>query len=116
METTTITSTPVSLTDSAVRALKEIILEQSIPQGLGLRVGVKGGGCSGLSYIMGFDAAKENDEEFEIDGIKVLLNRAHGMYVAGMEIDYYDGLENRGFIFNNPSAKSTCGCGSSFHA
>jgi len=115
MEATTIT-TPISLTETAVRVLKEIMLEQSIPQDLGLRVGVKGGGCSGLSYIMGFDARKEEDDEFEIDGLRVFLNRAHGMYVAGMEIDYYEGLENRGFVFNNPSAKSTCGCGSSFHA
>jgi iron-sulfur cluster assembly protein len=115
METIT-TTIPISLTETAIRALKEIRLEQSIPQDLGLRVGVKGGGCSGLSYIMGFDTVKENDEEFEIEGIRVLLNRAHGMYVAGMQIDYYDGLDNRGFIFNNPSAKSTCGCGSSFTA
>jgi iron-sulfur cluster assembly protein len=115
METTTIT-TPVSLTDTAVQALKEIMLEQAIPQDLGLRVGVKGGGCSGLSYIMGFDSVKDNDEQFEIDGIKVLMNRAHGMYIAGMEIDYYDGLDNRGFVFNNPNSKGTCGCGSSFHA
>lgn len=115
METTTLT-VPVSFTETAIRALKEIMLEQSIPVDLGLRVGVKGGGCSGFSYIMGFDTIRDNDEQFEVGGIRVLLDRTHGIYVAGMEVDYYDGLENRGFVFNNPNAKHTCGCGSSFNA
>ena len=115
METQTITA-PVSLTEGAIVALKEIMTEQNIPTEHGLRVGVKGGGCSGLSYILGFDVIKDGDDIFDIGGIQVLLNKAHGMYVAGMQIDYQDGLENRGFVFDNPSAKSTCGCGSSFNS
>jgi len=115
METTTLT-TPVTLTDSAISVLKEIITDQNIPSEHGLRIGVKGGGCSGLSYILGHDVVKEGDDVYDVGGVRVLLNKAHGMYLAGMEIDYYEGLENRGFVFNNPTAKSTCGCGSSFTA
>jgi len=82
----------------------------------GLRVGVKGGGCSGFSYILGFDARKEQDQVFEIDGLTILMDKAHGLYLAGMQIEWVDGLNNRGFSFINPNAKSTCGCGSSFSA
>ena len=110
----TTTMQPVVLTKSAVKALKGIEKEQNIPENYGLRVGVKGGGCSGFSYVLGFDEQTEKDDVFEIEGIKVLIEKTHFMYLAGMEIDWVDGLENRGFSFNNPNAKSTCGCGSSF--
>lgn len=107
---------PITLTDSAVKALQQIIKEQNIPTDHGLRVGVKGGGCSGFSYLLGFDVQKEKDEVYDIGGIKVLMEKAHGMYLLGMEIDWMDGLDNRGFSFNNPNADETCGCGSSFSA
>ena len=68
------------------------------------------------SYILGFDTKTDADEVFEVEGVKVLMNKAHGMYLLGMEIDYVSGLNNRGFVFNNPNASSTCGCGSSFSA
>jgi len=79
-----------------------------------LRIGVKGGGCSGLSYILGFDSKKENDQEYEVDGVSYLMDRSHEMYLYGMEVDWEEGLNNRGFTFRNPNASSTCGCGSSF--
>ena len=88
--------------------------EPGFEQGKHLRLGVKGGGCSGMSYILGFDKKEADDETFEIDGIPVLMKNAHGLYLYGMEVDYSDGLNARGFVFNNPNASKTCGCGSSF--
>ena len=114
-ETATIT-TPITLTEGATKALSRIMQEQNIPADHGLRVGVKGGGCSGFSYILGFDVKKDNDEQFEINGINVLMQKSHAIYLLGMEIDWVEGLNNRGFSFNNPNASSTCGCGSSFSA
>lgn len=79
-----------------------------------LRVGVKGGGCSGMTYVLEYDVKTEADEEFEIDGIPVVLNKGHEMYLLGMEIEFEGGLNSRGFTFKNPNASSTCGCGTSF--
>ncbi len=107
---------PISLTEGAVRELNRIRSEQGIPEEYGLRVGVKGGGCSGFSYILGFDEQKDNDETYKIAGLKVIMQKAHAIYLIGMEIDWQDGLNNRGFAFNNPNADETCGCGSSFSA
>lgn len=112
----TITSAPISLTPGAIQQLKRIQAEQNVPADHGLRVGVKGGGCSGFSYILGFDVEKEQDQIFEVEGIKVLMEKAHGIYLLGMEIDWVEGLNNRGFSFNNPNAADTCGCGTSFSA
>jgi iron-sulfur cluster assembly protein len=108
--------TPIKLTESALNQLKKIKSEQKISDEHGLRVGVKGGGCSGFSYILGFDLPKENDQVFEIDGVRVFLEKAHALYLLGMQIDWVDGLNNRGFSFNNPNASDTCGCGTSFSA
>lgn len=110
------TESPIMISESAISQLKRIREEQKIPMEFGLRVGVKGGGCSGFSYILGFDAQKEQDQVFEIDGLTILMDKAHGLYLAGMQIEWVDGLNNRGFSFINPNAKSTCGCGSSFSA
>lgn len=107
---------PISLTEGAVKELTKIMHQQNVPEEYGLRVGVKGGGCSGFSYILGFDSIKDGDQEYMIDGMKVIMSKAHGIYLLGMEIDYVDGLNNRGFTFNNPNAKETCGCGTSFSA
>ncbi len=107
---------PLALTEGALRQLKRIREEQHIPADHGLRVGVKGGGCSGFSYILGFDLPQENDERFTIDGIEVLMQKSHAIYLLGMEIDWAEGLNNRGFTFNNPNATDTCGCGTSFSA
>jgi iron-sulfur cluster assembly protein len=107
---------PITLTEGAVKELNRIRTDQGIPEEFGLRVGVKGGGCSGFSYILGFDEQKDNDETYQIKGIKVLMQKSHAIYLIGMEIDWQDGLNNRGFAFNNPNADDTCGCGSSFSA
>jgi iron-sulfur cluster assembly protein len=79
-----------------------------------LRVGVKGGGCSGMSYVLGFDAKKDNDMVFEYEGLTFIMERAHELYLLGMEIDWQGGLNSRGFMFKNPNASATCGCGTSF--
>lgn len=113
---TTTTTQPITLTDGAVKQLLRIKEEQNIPDEYGLRVGVKGGGCSGFSYILGFDQRNEGDESHEIKGIQVLMQKAHAIYLLGMEIDWVEGLNNRGFSFNNPNATETCGCGTSFSA
>ncbi len=89
---------------------------KAIPDGYSLRVGVRGGGCSGMSYILGFDRQREQDLEFEVDGIAVVMDKKHGLYLMGTTLDYHDGLDARGFTFENPNATATCGCGSSFSA
>lgn len=107
---------PVNLTDGAVKQLSNIMTLNNIPDDHGLRIGVKGGGCSGFTYILGFDVKQADDQEFMSNGVKVFMNKAHGIYLLGMEIDFVDGLNNRGFSFNNPNASSSCGCGTSFAA
>jgi iron-sulfur cluster assembly protein len=115
MSTTTETTfAPVSFTEGAVRELKKLRDQQEIGENFGLRVGVEGGGCSGMNYVLGFDQKKDGDQEFLIEDIKVFMNKAHQMYLLGMQIDWQDGLNSRGFTFNNPNAASSCGCGSSF--
>ncbi len=112
----TVVAQPINLTEGAITHLKRIIIEQNVPEDHGLRIGVKGGGCSGFSYLLGFDVQKEKDDTFDIGGIKVLMEKSHGIYLLGMEIDWVEGLNNRGFSFNNPNASDTCGCGTSFSA
>ncbi|MEZ4885858.1 MAG: iron-sulfur cluster assembly accessory protein [Chitinophagales bacterium] len=114
--TTLLDTPPVQFTQGAINELKTLLYEKDVPDTHQLRVGVKGGGCSGMSYILGFDLKKDGDMEFEVDGIPIILNKTHTMYLIGMEVDYVNGLNNRGFVFNNPNAESTCGCGSSFSA
>jgi iron-sulfur cluster assembly protein len=80
----------------------------------GLRVGVRGGGCSGFQYQLAFDNRRENDEVFESHGITLLVDRTSLQYVRGAEVDYLDGLEGAGFQVNNPNVVAACGCGSSF--
>ena len=112
----TITTTPISLTPSAIKQLTRIRVEQNLDDTHGLRVGVKGGGCSGFSYVLGFDTQKDKDDVYDIAGMKVLMEKSHGIYLTGMEIDWHEGLNNRGFTFSNPNAQETCGCGTSFSA
>lgn len=112
--TTAVEMAPVTLTEGAVKELKKLRDQQEIGEDFGLRIGVEGGGCSGMNYVLGFDQKKDGDKEYEIEGIRVFMHKAHGLYLAGMQIDFQDGLNARGFSFNNPNAASTCGCGSSF--
>lgn len=105
---------PVTLTDGAKKEIRKLISQQELSEEYGLRLGVEGGGCAGMNYILGFDQHKEGDQEYYIDGIKVYMHKAHGLYLVGMEVDFQDGLNARGFTFSNPNANSTCGCGTSF--
>jgi iron-sulfur cluster assembly protein len=111
---TAVETAPVTFTEGAVKELFKLKDQQEIGDDYGLRVGVEGGGCSGMTYVLGFDQPKDGDKEYYIEGIKVFMHKAHGMYLAGMQIDFQDGLNARGFTFNNPNAASTCGCGTSF--
>ena len=111
-----IAKSPVQISESALKQLRRIKVEQGLDDSHGLRIGVKGGGCSGFTYVLGFDVAKEKDDLYELDGMKVLMEKAHGIYLIGMQIDWHEGLNNRGFTFNNPNASETCGCGTSFSA
>lgn len=106
--------TPVTLTAGAVAELKRLINEPGFDKSQFLRIGVKGGGCSGMTYVLGFDQKQEGDDFFEIEGIPCIMTRAHEIYLAGMEIDFQGGLNTRGFTFSNPNASKTCGCGTSF--
>ena len=105
---------PVTLTASAKEEIKRLMSEDGFNKENFLRIGVKGGGCSGMTYVLGFDAKTDKDESFEIDGISIIMERSHGIYLMGMEVDWQGGLNSRGFTFNNPNASKTCGCGTSF--
>ena len=110
----TMIQSPVAFTNGAIEEIKRLMQEPGFDQSLQLRVGVKGGGCSGMSYVLGFDAKKEDDKVYEYNGISFIMQRAHEIYLYGMEIDWQGGLNSRGFTFSNPNASTTCGCGSSF--
>lgn len=112
--TATITETPVRFSESAVTEIKRLMSEDGFDRSQYLRIGVKGGGCSGLSYVLGFDQKESDDTVYEIDDIPVVMKTAHALYLYGMEVHYENGLNARGFVFINPNASSTCGCGSSF--
>jgi iron-sulfur cluster assembly accessory protein len=112
METATLA--PVSLTSGAVQEIKRLMNEEGFDKANLLRVGVKGGGCSGMTYVLGFDKPTEKDSRFEIDGITCIMDKTHSIYLMGMEVDWQGGLNSRGFTFNNPNASKTCGCGTSF--
>lgn len=105
---------PVTLTEGAKKEIKKLIQQQELGEEYGLRLGVEGGGCAGMNYVLGFDQQKDGDQEYFIDGIRVFMHKAHGLYLAGMEVDFQNGLNARGFTFSNPNASSTCGCGTSF--
>ena len=105
----------ITLTPKAIEQVKTI-LQQEKQAGAALRLGVKGGGCSGLSYMMGFDTnVREQDQTFEQDGIRIVVDMKSHLYLDGTTIDYQGGLGGTGFSFQNPNAKSSCGCGSSFN-
>jgi len=110
----TIIQSPITFTGGAISELNRLMNEPAYNKNLALRIGVKGGGCSGLSYILNFDSKKENDNEYEFGGLCFVIDKAHELYLHGMEVDWEGGLNSRGFTFQNPNASKTCGCGTSF--
>lgn len=110
----TVTKSPVSFTNHAVEEIKRLMNEEGFDNEKFLRVGVKGGGCSGMTYVLTFEPKTEKDNVYEAEGIIFVMDKSHEMYVMNMEINWEGGLNSRGFTFNNPNASSTCGCGTSF--
>ena len=108
--------TVLTLTELAAKEIKKIIAEQELDaEKVRLRVGVKGGGCSGFSYLLDLtESQKDTDEQFEQHGVKIICDPRSMLYLGGVTIDFKDEIMGRGFVFNNPNATSTCGCGSSF--
>lgn len=105
----------INVTDKAAKEIKKIMEENKIPADFGLRVGVKGGGCSGLTYTLGFDGeTREGDMLVELKNVKLIIDGKSLFYLSGTELDFSDGLNGKGFIFNNPNAAKSCGCGESF--
>lgn len=105
----------ITLTEKAAKQVVKVKAENNIPESHGLRLGVKGGGCSGLSYVLGFDEKpKETDKILNIHGVTVFVDPKSLFYLSGTVLDFSDGLNGKGFVFNNPQATKTCGCGSSF--
>ena len=105
----------VSMTPVAVNRVKELMTSQKVDNAF-LRMGVRGGGCSGMTYDLQFDnELRKHDKQFEIDGVKVVVDAKSYLYLNGTTLDYTDGLNGTGFTFTNPNATGTCGCGTSFH-
>ncbi len=110
----------VILTEKAAAEVKRIMDEQKFEDDTVLRVGVMGGGCSGFQYNLGFDKLEgfdeKSDSRFEFHGVTMVVDKKSSLYLDGTTVDFYDGIDKRGFTFNNPNAVKSCGCGSSFQA
>jgi len=104
----------VILTERAQCEIRSIFEREGRADGVGLRLGVVGGGCSGLSYEMEFSGGRADDSVIEFDGFNVLLDPKSTIYLKGITLDFQDGLQGKGFVFGNPNATNTCGCGESF--
>jgi len=106
----------ITMTNNAIHEIKRIQSSDSSHQGAHLRVQVVGGGCSGMSYKLDFETAAttEMDKIFEQDGVRLVIDKKSFIYLTGTELDFSGGLNGKGFVFSNPNAKRTCGCGSSF--
>ena len=102
----------VGITELAIEKVQEELAKDHV--GKGLRLGVKGGGCSGLSYAITFDNKKERDQIIEVAGFEIYLDPKSAIYLKGTVLDFEGGLEGKGFVFKNPNASNTCGCGESF--
>lgn len=107
----------IGLTEKAAEKVRELMAKQGIPETGGLRLGVQGGGCSGLTYALKFDTQpRTNDKVFEFGGVKVFVDPKSFIYLAGTTLDYQESLVSQGFVFQNPNAAKSCGCGASFSA
>lgn len=112
---TVITNKMIKVSDSAKNQVEHLLTAENHPEGSFVRVGVEGGGCSGLMYQLKFDnAMQEGDQIFEDNGVKVVVDRKSFLYLVGTELEYTGGLNGKGFVFKNPNASRTCGCGESF--
>lgn len=108
----------VNITEKAAEEIKRVISDKNMPAETALRIGVVGGGCSGFQYSLGFDTEMDEVKDLmtEQHGIRVTVDKKSDLFLDGTTIDFYDGLEKRGFTFDNPNAVKSCGCGSSFSA
>jgi iron-sulfur cluster assembly protein len=113
MENTTKSLRIVRLTENASKHV-QMLLKEDGRDGLGLRLGVKGGGCSGLSYAVDFDTQRDSDYIDEQHGIPIFVDPKSGLYLKDVELDYQGGISGKGFTWRNPNAANTCGCGDSF--
>ena len=105
----------ITVSENAKSHALELMKAYHKPEGTFIRVGVEGGGCSGLSYKLEFDnVLKDGDQQFEDKGIKIVVDRKSFLYLVGTELEYSGGLNGKGFVFKNPNANRTCGCGESF--
>lgn len=105
----------ITVTENAKMHAINLIKDENRPEGTFIRVGVDGGGCSGLTYKLEFDhLIKDGDQQFEDKGVKIVVDRKSFLYLVGTELEYTGGLNGKGFVFNNPNASRTCGCGESF--
>ena len=105
----------IKVSDSAKAQVSHLIAAENYPEGSFIRVGVEGGGCSGLMYQLKFDhELREGDQVFEDNGVKVVVDKKSFLYLVGTELEYSGGLNGKGFVFKNPNASRTCGCGESF--
>lgn len=105
----------ITVSENAKNHAIDLIKRENHPENTFIRVGVDGGGCSGLSYKLEFDhILKDGDQMFEDKGIKIVVDRKSFLYLVGTELEYTGGLNGKGFVFNNPNANRTCGCGESF--
>ncbi|MEK7670070.1 MAG: iron-sulfur cluster assembly accessory protein [Bacteroidota bacterium] len=105
----------IVITPRAAQEVRKIKADNNIPENFALRLGVKGGGCSGMSYVLAFDEKpREGDKTFELEGLTVNVDSKSLLYLSGITLDFNDGLNGRGFVFNNPQAVKSCGCGNSF--
>lgn len=93
---------PIKISPQALDEIKNIMDSKNIPQDYSLRVGIKGGGCGGVSFVLGFDQSREGDQQFSIDGVPVLVEKRHVMFLMGMQVDFHESNEARGFVFSNP--------------
>lgn len=105
----------ISVSEKAASHVHAIMAEKQVPSDYHLRVSVVGGGCSGLSYSLAFDnEMKDGDEKITENGVSLVVDGKSLLYLAGTVLDFSDGLNGKGFVFNNPNASRTCGCGESF--
>jgi len=104
----------IVVTERAATEFMHIVAQKALPEGTGMRLSVKGGGCSGFEYALALDKPKEDDHLFEDGGVSVVVDRASMQFVFGSEVDYVEGLQGAGFAVNNPNVVAACGCGSSF--